>query len=474
MVYCPRTHDWFAHGAYPLEKMLAAGVTVALGTDGRGSSPDLSLWPKCVLPPGGTRPSASTAFCKWERCWARRPWAGAARRLAGARQAGRPGDRGPARPRRRRSARVALRFGRTGGRACYCRGAELPCAEMFNRSTETTEMVNPLCFPVPSCSIGAPLNLALDCWFLTGPTAAGKSAVGVELARRIDAEIVSLDSMALYRGMDIGTAKPTPEERRSVPHHLIDVLEPHEEYSLAQYVEAAGRCAAEIAGRGRQVLFVGGTPLYLKGLLRGIFEGRRPTGSCAAGWPTRPGSTAASGCTSGWPRSIRRRPPDCTRTTPGGSSGRWRFTRRRAGRSASCSGSSTWAGRRRSAACSCSTGPRRNFTPGSSAAWTRCSPPDWSRRSAGCWLGPHPLSRTARQAVGYREVIEHLEGRRNLAETDRTGPAAHPAACQAAMHVVPQPERVPVRCRFRPVRRGGSGRTNRRAAGRVTPHGGGV
>ena len=118
-----------------------------------------------------------------------------------------------------------------------------------------------------------PSNLALNCWFLTGPTAAGKSAVGVELARRIDAEIVSLDSMTLYRGLDIGTAKPTPPERRSVPHHLIDVLEPHEEYSLAQYVAAAGRCVAEIAGRGHEVLFVGGTPLYLKGLLRGIFEG---------------------------------------------------------------------------------------------------------------------------------------------------------------------------------------------------------
>ena len=117
------------------------------------------------------------------------------------------------------------------------------------------------------------LDLALKCWFLTGATATGKSAVGMELARRINAEIVSLDSMALYRGMDIGTAKPSAAERRSVPHHLIDVLDPQEEFSLAQYVEAANRCAAEIAGRERPVLFVGGTPLYLKGLLRGIFQG---------------------------------------------------------------------------------------------------------------------------------------------------------------------------------------------------------
>jgi tRNA dimethylallyltransferase len=111
------------------------------------------------------------------------------------------------------------------------------------------------------------------CWFLTGPTAAGKSAVGVELARRIGAEIVSMDSMALYRGMDIGTAKPSGEQRRAVPHHLIDIIEPQEEFSLAQYVEAARACVEDIRQCGRQVLFVGGTPLYLKALLRGIFEG---------------------------------------------------------------------------------------------------------------------------------------------------------------------------------------------------------
>ena len=114
---------------------------------------------------------------------------------------------------------------------------------------------------------------ATDCWFLTGPTAAGKTAVGVALAERIGAEIVSMDSMALYRGMDIGTAKPAPADRQAVPHHLIDVLEPHQEYSLAQYLDAAHGQIAEIRGRGRESLFVGGTPLYLKGLLRGIFQG---------------------------------------------------------------------------------------------------------------------------------------------------------------------------------------------------------
>jgi tRNA dimethylallyltransferase len=111
------------------------------------------------------------------------------------------------------------------------------------------------------------------CWFLTGATAVGKTAVGIALARRIGAEIVSLDSMAIYRGMDIGTAKPTAAQRAEVPHHLLDIVDPEEEFSVAQYVEAAARVVDDIRSRGREVLFVGGTPLYLKSLLRGLFDG---------------------------------------------------------------------------------------------------------------------------------------------------------------------------------------------------------
>lgn len=114
---------------------------------------------------------------------------------------------------------------------------------------------------------------AADCWFLTGPTASGKTSVGLALARLLDAEIISLDSMALYRGLDIGTAKPRADERRQVPHHLIDLIGPDDEFSLAQYVAAAHRAVAEVQSRGRLPLFIGGTPLYLKALLRGIFTG---------------------------------------------------------------------------------------------------------------------------------------------------------------------------------------------------------
>jgi len=109
--------------------------------------------------------------------------------------------------------------------------------------------------------------------FLVGPTASGKSAAGIVVAEAAGAEIISLDSMQLWRGMDIGTAKPSAAERARVPHHLIDVLDPSESYSVGRYVEAASRSAADILARGRLPLFVGGTALYLKALTAGFFEG---------------------------------------------------------------------------------------------------------------------------------------------------------------------------------------------------------
>src|SRR4051794_29504341 len=101
-----------------------------------------------------------------------------------------------------------------------------------------------------------PLHRAI---YLTGPTASGKTAVGVALARRLDAEVVALDSMTLYRGLDVGTAKPSAAERGGVPHHLIDVLDPWESASVAAYRAWALAAVAVIAARGRRALFVGGT-----------------------------------------------------------------------------------------------------------------------------------------------------------------------------------------------------------------------
>ncbi|MFO0955852.1 MAG: tRNA (adenosine(37)-N6)-dimethylallyltransferase MiaA [Isosphaeraceae bacterium] len=116
----------------------------------------------------------------------------------------------------------------------------------------------------------SPFHRAL---YLTGPTASGKTAVGVILAHRLHAEVIAMDSMTLYRGMDIGTAKPTVEERGGIAHHLIDVLDPWDSASVADYRGWAGAAIEAIEARGRRALFVGGTPLYLKALLRGLFDG---------------------------------------------------------------------------------------------------------------------------------------------------------------------------------------------------------
>jgi tRNA dimethylallyltransferase len=106
---------------------------------------------------------------------------------------------------------------------------------------------------------------------IVGPTASGKTDVAVRVAERIGAEIVSCDSMQLYREFDVGTAKPTAEERTRVPHHLVDTLAPDETYSAARYAEDADRAIADIRARGRRVLIVGGTGLYLRALRFGLF-----------------------------------------------------------------------------------------------------------------------------------------------------------------------------------------------------------
>jgi tRNA dimethylallyltransferase len=118
-----------------------------------------------------------------------------------------------------------------------------------------------------------PSSLLRQCCFLAGPTACGKSATSLILADRLNAEIISLDSMAIYRRMDIGTAKPSQADRLKVAHHLIDIAEPHEEYSVAEFVRHAAFAAEAIVGRGRVPLFVGGTGLYLRSILRGLSEG---------------------------------------------------------------------------------------------------------------------------------------------------------------------------------------------------------
>ncbi len=107
---------------------------------------------------------------------------------------------------------------------------------------------------------------------ITGPTASGKTALSLALAEHLSAEIISCDSMQVYRGMDIGTAKATEEERARVPHHLIDFLSPTESYSVESYRVSAIACAREIIGRGKLPIFVGGTGLYIDSVARPLSQ----------------------------------------------------------------------------------------------------------------------------------------------------------------------------------------------------------
>ena len=104
---------------------------------------------------------------------------------------------------------------------------------------------------------------------LVGPTASGKTRMAVELAQLLNGEVVSADSMQIYRRMDIGTAKPTREEMAGVPHHMIDVADPEEDFSVARYVEMASACVDDILARGKLPIVAGGTGLYIDSLLSG-------------------------------------------------------------------------------------------------------------------------------------------------------------------------------------------------------------
>lgn len=104
---------------------------------------------------------------------------------------------------------------------------------------------------------------------ISGPTASGKTALAVELAKRHNGEVVSADSMQIYRRMDIGTAKPTAEEMQGVPHHMIDVADPEEDFSAARYVDMAATCVEDVLSRGKLPILAGGTGLYIDSLLSG-------------------------------------------------------------------------------------------------------------------------------------------------------------------------------------------------------------
>ena len=105
---------------------------------------------------------------------------------------------------------------------------------------------------------------------IVGPTASGKTRLSIELAKRFDGEIVSADSMQIYRSMDIGTAKPSLEERCGIPHHMMDIVDPSEEYTLKEYLTDANSCVQDILARGKLPILVGGTGLYVTSFMNNL------------------------------------------------------------------------------------------------------------------------------------------------------------------------------------------------------------
>jgi len=243
---------------------------------------------------------------------------------------------------------------------------------------------------------------------LVGPTASGKSALALEVARRLgDVELVSADSMQVYRGMDIGTAKPTPAERAEVPHHLLDVADPAEDYSVARFQADVADVIAGIEGRGHRALIVGGTGLYVQAVVDGL--------SMPGEWPDIKARLEAHPAAVLHRRLADADPLAASRIEPGNT--------RRLVRALEVTVGS---GR-----------PFSSFGPGVGAY------PRTGFRLAGVWLPRpvlaeriearyraqleagfldevralrHRMSRTARQALGYRELLDHLAGAATLDE----------------------------------------------------------
>ena len=245
---------------------------------------------------------------------------------------------------------------------------------------------------------------------LLGPTASGKSALALAVAAAVgDLELVSIDAMQVYRGMDIGTAKPTPAEQASVRHHGIDLVDPSEEYAVARFQADVGVALADIDRRGRRVLLVGGTGLYLRSIIDSlVLPGQ---------WPEIRAGLEAELAMGTAPEALHGRlldldPAAAARMEP--------TNARRVVRALEvCLGS----GRPFS-----SFGPGLDSYPATPYAQIGLA---WDRVRLGAriearvhrmleagllaeterLLAGGPLSRTARQALGYRELIEHLEGR---------------------------------------------------------------
>lgn len=162
---------------------------------------------------------------------------------------------------------------------------------------------------------------------IVGPTASGKTRMAVELAQRHNGEVISADSMQIYRTMDIGTAKPTKEEMGGIPHHMIDVADPEEDFSVARYVEMAARCVDDVLERGKLPIVAGGTGLYIDSLLSGrTFAPFSPDSALRGELERELAEKGGRPCWKPWPRWTRRRHSASTPTTTSALSAPWRST----------------------------------------------------------------------------------------------------------------------------------------------------
>ena len=273
----------------------------------------------------------------------------------------------------------------------------------------TNEIHPPLPREIPSGEAAARLSPV----FLAGPTAAGKSAVAMALAELMGGEIISTDSMQVYRGMDIGTAKPGPEELRRVRHHLIDVAGLDETFDAARFIRLAGAAAAEIQARGHVPIFCGGTGLYFKAYREGLGEAPPSDAALRAALEAQPPAELLAELEKSDPATFQRidrknprrviRAVEVIRLT-----GR-PFSAQRA----------AWdgGGFGEAAGCFCLTRPagelRERIARRVEEMFAKGLVAE-TESLLGRGLEQNP---TARQALGYRQVIEHLRGGRPLAET---------------------------------------------------------
>lgn len=252
--------------------------------------------------------------------------------------------------------------------------------------------------------------------FIFGCTGSGKGALGSALAERLGAEIVSVDSMKIYRRMDVGTAKPSAAVRARVPHHLLDVAEPSDEFSVARFVDLANRVVEAIHDRGRPVLAVGGTALYIKALSEGLFEGPSADEAVRARLKARAEEVGSAGLHAELrgvdPVAAERIHPNDSRRIV------------RALEVYELTGSpisalqTQWDSQRTVYDCSF-IGLRRELEDQNHRTNQRVKrmiEAGLVEEVRSLLAEDPPLSPTARQAVGYAETIEHLSGRTSLAE----------------------------------------------------------